>query len=129
MLQKKSGLTLLVVIPHLYTSKLIGEIVKDAAFRTVDGLGAAKFVVFCNAVEDNPFMAGAFHGVGEGDCVINVGVSGPGVVQNAIKSIPSASITELAEMVKRTAFKITRVGNLVLSEASKRLNAERGSVD
>ena len=109
--------------------KLVGEIVKDAAFRTVDGLGAAKFVVFCNAVEDNPFMAGAFHGVGEGDCVINVGVSGPGVVQNAIKSIPNASITDLAEMVKRTAFKITRVGNLVLSEASKRLNAERGIVD
>lgn len=109
--------------------KLVGEIIKDSAFKTNDGLGAAKFVVFCNAVEDNPFMAGAFHGVGEGDCVINVGVSGPGVVQNAIKSIPNASITELAEMIKRTAFKITRVGNLVLSEASKRLNAERGIVD
>ena len=74
-------------------------------------------------------MAGAFHGVGEGDCVINVGVSGPGVVQHAIKAIPNASITDLAEMIKRTAFKITRVGNLVLSEASKRLNAERGIVD
>ncbi len=109
--------------------KLVGDIVKKSAQNSVDGLGAAKFVVFCNAVEDNPFMAGAFHGVGEGDCVINVGVSGPGVVQNAIKSIPNASITELAEMIKRTAFKITRVGNLVLSEASKRLNAERGIVD
>ena len=109
--------------------KLVGEIVKKSAELTVDGLGAAKFVAFCNAVEDNPFMAGAFHGVGEGDCVVNVGVSGPGVVQHAIKSIPNASITELAEMIKRTAFKITRVGNLVLSEASKRLNAERGIVD
>ena len=109
--------------------KLVGEIVKKTAFMSDSGLGAAKFVVFCNAVEDNPFMAGAFHGVGEGDCVINVGVSGPGVVQHAIKSIPNATITELAEMVKRTAFKITRVGNLVLSEASKRLNAERGIVD
>ena len=109
--------------------KLIGEIIKQSAGLTVDGLGAAKFVVFCNAVEDNPFMAGAFHGVGEGDCTINVGVSGPGVVQHAIQAIPNASITELAELIKRTAFKITRVGNLVLSEASKRLNAERGIVD
>ena len=109
--------------------KLMGEIVKKAAFMSNDGLGAAKFVVFCNAVEDNPFMAGAFHGVGEGDTVINVGVSGPGVVQHALKSIPNASITEVAEMVKKTAFKITRVGNLVLDEASKRLNAERGIVD
>ncbi|MBR6736805.1 MAG: PFL family protein [Clostridia bacterium] len=108
---------------------LVGNIVKKSAFLSGDGLGAAKFVVFCNAVEDNPFMAGAFHGVGEGDCVINVGVSGPGVVQNAIKAIPNASITELAEMVKRTAFKITRVGNLILNEASVRLNAERGIVD
>ncbi len=109
--------------------KLVGEIVKKSADITKDGLGAAKFVVFCNAVEDNPFMAGAFHGVGEGDCTINVGVSGPGVVQRALKSIPNASITELAEVVKKTAFKITRVGNLVLDEASKRLNAERGIVD
>ena len=109
--------------------KLVGEIVKKSADITKDGLGAAKFVAFCNAVEDNPFMAGAFHGVGEGDCVINVGVSGPGVVQNALKSIPNASITELAEVVKKTAFKITRVGNLVLDEASKRLGAERGIVD
>ena len=109
--------------------KLLGEVIKKTANMTVDGFGAAKFVAFCNAVEDNPFMAGAFHGVGEGDCVINVGVSGPGVVQHAIQAIPNASITDLAEMIKRTAFKITRVGNLVLSEASKRLNAERGIVD
>ena len=109
--------------------KLVGEIVKKSADITKDGLGAAKFVVFCNAVEDNPFMAGAFHGVGEGDCTINVGVSGPGVVQHALKSMPNASITELAEVVKKTAFKITRVGNLVLDEASKRLGAERGIVD
>ncbi len=109
--------------------KLVGEIVKKSADITKDGLGAAKFVAFCNAVEDNPFMAGAFHGVGEGDCTINVGVSGPGVVQHALKSIPNASITELAEVVKKTAFKITRVGNLVLDEASKRLSAERGIVD
>lgn len=109
--------------------KLLGETVKKSASLTKDGLGAAKFVVFCNAVEDNPFMAGAFHGVGEGDCVINVGVSGPGVVQNAIKTIPNASITELAEMIKRTAFKITRVGNLVLKDAAQRLNAEAGIVD
>lgn len=111
--------------------KLMGEIVKDMANRTADkdGLAAAKFVAFCNAVEDNPFMAGAFHGVGEGDCVINVGVSGPGVVQHALKGIPNADITEVAETVKRTAFKITRVGQLISAEASKRLNAERGIVD
>ncbi len=109
--------------------KLVGEVVKKAAEITSDGLGAAKFVAFCNAVEDNPFMAGAFHGVGEGDCVVNVGVSGPGVVQHALKAVPNASITELAEVVKKTAFKITRVGNLVLDEASRRLGAERGIVD
>ncbi len=111
--------------------KLMGEIIKDMANRTADkdGLAAAKFVAFCNAVEDNPFMAGAFHGIGEGDCVINVGVSGPGVVQHALKGIPNANITEVAEMVKRTAFKITRVGQLIANEASKMLNAERGIVD
>lgn len=108
---------------------LMGEVIKEAADRTEGGLGAAKLVAFCNAVEDNPFMAGAFHGVGEGDCVINVGVSGPGVVQRAVHEIPSASVTELAETVKKTAFKITRVGNLILDEASKRLGAERGIVD
>lgn len=111
--------------------KLMGEIIKDMAEKTADkdGLAAAKFVAFCNAVEDNPFMAGAFHGVGEGDCVINVGVSGPGVVQHALKAIPNANITEVAETVKRTAFKITRVGQLIATEASKMLNAERGIVD
>lgn len=111
--------------------KEVGKIVKEAALLTKDknGIGAAKFVAFCNAVEDNPFMAGAFHGVGEGECVINVGVSGPGVVQHALSSIPNASITEVSELVKRTAFKITRVGQLVLREASKRLNVSPGIVD
>ncbi len=111
--------------------KLLGETVKQAAFLTKDkdGLGAAKFVAFCNAVEDNPFMAGAFHGVGEGDVVLNVGVSGPGVVKTALEGMKGASITDLAETVKKTAFKITRVGQLVLNEASKRLHAERGIVD
>ncbi len=111
--------------------KLLGETVKQAAFLTKDkdGLAAAKFVAFCNAVEDNPFMAGAFHGVGEGDVVLNVGVSGPGVVKTALEGMKGASITDLAETVKKTAFKITRVGQLVLNEASKRLQAERGIVD
>ena len=111
--------------------KLLGETVKQAAFLTKDkdGLAAAKFVAFCNAVEDNPFMAGAFHGVGEGDVVLNVGVSGPGVVKTALEGMKGASITDLAETVKKTAFKITRVGQLVLNEASKRLHAERGIVD
>lgn len=111
--------------------RLMGRIVKDTAARTAesDGFGCAKLVVFCNAVEDNPFMAGAFHGVGESGTVINVGVSGPGVVQHAIESIPDADLTELAEMIKRTAFKITRAGQLVAREAAKRLGAEFGIVD
>ena len=111
--------------------RLMGRIVKDTAARTAesDGFGCAKLVVFCNAVEDNPFMAGAFHGVGESGTVINVGVSGPGVVQHAIESIPDADLTELAEMIKRTAFKITRAGQLVAREAAKRLDAEFGIVD
>ncbi|MCD7729385.1 MAG: PFL family protein [Clostridia bacterium] len=111
--------------------KLMGEIVKKTAAATADkdGFGCAKLVVFCNAVEDNPFMAGAFHGVGESDTVINVGVSGPGVVQHAIEAIPDADLTELAEMIKRTAFKITRAGQLVAREAAKRLGAEFGIVD
>ncbi len=110
---------------------LMGRIVKEAAEKTVDKdcAGASKIVVFCNAVEDNPFMAGAFHGVGESDTVINVGVSGPGVVRSALAKIPDASINEVAEMVKRTAFKITRVGQLVASEASKRLDTPFGIVD
>ncbi len=110
---------------------LMGEIIKETAAKTADrdGFGCAKLVVFCNAVEDNPFMAGAFHGVGESGTVINVGVSGPGVVQHAIESIPDANLTDLAEMIKRTAFKITRAGQLIAREAAKRLNAEFGIVD
>lgn len=111
--------------------KTMGEIFKEAAFLTKDkdGIGAAKLVAFCNAVEDNPFMAGAFHGVGEADTVVNVGVSGPGVVKHALEQIPDADLTEAAEMIKRTAFKITRAGQLVAKEAAKRLNAQFGIVD
>ncbi len=111
--------------------KLMGEIVKKTAEMTAKngGFGCAKLVVFCNAVEDNPFMAGAFHGVGESGTVINVGVSGPGVVQHAIDGMPQADLTELAETIKRTAFKITRAGQLIAREAAKRLNAEFGIVD
>ena len=109
----------------------LGEMIKKTASLTSDrdGFGCAKFVAFCNAVEDNPFMAGAFHGIGEGECVINVGVSGPGVVYRAIKDAPNANITEIAEIIKKTAFKITRVGQLIATEAAKRLNAELGIVD
>ena len=111
--------------------KMLGEIFKQAAWLTKDkdGIGAAKLVVFCNAVEDNPFMAGAFHGVGEADTVVNVGVSGPGVVKHALEQIPNADLTEVAETIKRTAFKITRAGQLVAKEAAKRLNAQFGIVD
>jgi hypothetical protein len=111
--------------------KLMGEIIKQTANLTKDndGFGCTKLVVFCNAVEDNPFMAGAFHGIGESGTVINVGVSGPGVVQHAIQAIPDANLTDLAEMIKRTAFKITRAGQLIAKEAAKRLNAEFGIVD
>ncbi|MBE5749359.1 MAG: PFL family protein [Clostridiales bacterium] len=111
--------------------RLMGDIIKQTADRTKDrdGFGCAKLVVFCNAVEDNPFMAGAFHGVGEGETVINVGVSGPGVVHHALKSIKDASVDDVAEVIKKTAFKITRAGQLIAKEASKRLNAEFGIVD
>lgn len=111
--------------------KLMGEVIKETARITQkqDGFGCAKLVVFCNAVEDNPFMAGAFHGVGESGTVINVGVSGPGVVQHALESIPDADLSELAEIIKRTAFKIMRAGQLIAREAAKRLNAEFGIVD
>ena len=111
--------------------KLMGEVIKQTAQITAGegGFGCAKLVVFCNAVEDNPFMAGAFHGVGECEKVINVGVSGPGVVQHAIEAIPSADLCELAEMIKRTAFKITRAGQLIAREAAKKLGAEFGIVD
>ena len=109
----------------------LGKVIKQTSELTKDrdGFGCAKLVVFCNAVEDNPFMAGAFHGVGEGECVINVGVSGPGVVYRALKDAPDANITEIAEIIKKTAFKITRVGQLIANEAAKRLNAELGIVD
>lgn len=111
--------------------KLMGQVVKSTAAATADrdGFGCAKLVVFCNAVEDNPFMAGAFHGVGESDTVINVGVSGPGVVQHAIEAVPDADLAEVAETIKCTAFKITRAGQLIAKQAAKRLNAKFGIVD
>ncbi len=111
--------------------KLMGQIIKKTAHitRDNDGFGCAKLVVFCNAVEDNPFMAGAFHGVGEPECAINVGVSGPGVVYNALKGVKGESFDVVAETIKKTAFKITRMGQLMASEASKRLGAEFGIVD
>ncbi len=109
----------------------MGRIIKDMAKRTAyaDSLACAKFVVFCNAVEDNPFMAGAFHGVGERDLVINVGVSGPGVIKRALEEVKGADFETLCETIKKTAFKITRVGQLVAQEASKRLNVPFGSID
>jgi uncharacterized protein (UPF0210 family) len=112
--------------------KLMGQIVIDAAELTKDRqcIGAAKLVVFCNAVEDNPFMAGAFHGPGEADCVINVGVSGPGVVRAALAKMPdTASLDEIADAIKKTAFKITRMGQLVGVEASSRLGVPFGIID
>ncbi len=109
----------------------MGRIVKETAARTADrdGLGCAKLVVFANAVEDNPFMAGAFHGVGEPECVINVGVSGPGVVHAALKAVPGESFDVVAETIKKTAFRITRMGQLVAQEASARLGVPFGVVD
>ena len=109
----------------------MGRVIKKAAALTADRdcIGCAKLVVFANAPEDNPFMAGAFHGISEGDCVINVGVSGPGVVRSAIAAAGDCDLTELAETIKRTAFKITRVGQLVAREASRRLGADFGIVD
>ncbi|MBR4510262.1 MAG: PFL family protein [Ruminococcus sp.] len=111
--------------------KLMGQIVKETAERTADRdcIGAAKLVVFCNAVEDNPFMAGAFHGVGEPDCEIHVGVSGPGVVRAALTKYPDASINEIADIIKKTAFKITRMGQLVGARASELLGVPFGIVD
>jgi hypothetical protein len=111
--------------------KLMGETIKEAARLTADqdGFGCAKLVVFCNAVEDNPFMAGAFHGVGEAETVINVGVSGPGVVCHALESVKGKPFDELAEMVKKTAFRITRMGQMVAQEASRRLEVPFGIVD
>ncbi len=111
--------------------RLMGDIVKETAELTKerDSLGCAKLVVFCNAPDDNPFMAGAFHGVTEGDAVINVGVSGPGVVKHALEECRESDFEVLCETIKRTAFKITRVGQLVAQEASRRLNVPFGIVD
>ena len=111
--------------------KVMGDIVHDIAVATADqhSVGCAKLVVFVNAVGDNPFMAGAFHGVGEPDCCINVGVSGPGVVRNVVSHQKGADFETLAEQIKKTAFKITRVGQLVAREAAKRLNVPFGIVD
>lgn len=109
----------------------MGEIIKSAAEKTADtgGLGCAKLVIFTNAPEDNPFMAGAFHGIGEPESVINVGVSGPGVIKSALEKVKGAPIDAVAEMIKKTAFKITRMGQLVANEASRRLNVPFGIVD
>ena len=111
--------------------RLMGETIKATAERTAaqEGLGCAKLVVFCNAVEDNPFMAGAFHGIGEPECVINVGVSGPGVVSHALKQVRGEPIDVVAETIKKTAFKVTRMGQLIAREASTRLNVPFGIVD
>ncbi|MCI7145140.1 MAG: PFL family protein [Clostridiales bacterium] len=112
--------------------KLMGEKVKEAAELTRDNqcMGPAKLVVFCNAPEDNPFMAGAFHGVGEPDCVINVGVSGPGVVRSALAKLPKdAPLNQVADLIKKTAFKITRMGQLVGTEASAMLGVPFGIID
>ena len=111
--------------------RLMGQTIKETAARTADkgGFGCAKLVVFCNAVEDNPFMAGAFHGVSEADRVINVGVSGPGVVNHALQSVKGQPFDVVAETVKKTAFHITRMGQLVAQEASRRLNVPFGIVD
>lgn len=109
----------------------MGHIIKATAERTGDenGLGCAKLVIFCNAVEDNPFMAGAFHGIGEAESIINIGISGPGVILNVVKEHPETSLGDLANIIKNTAFKITRMGELAGREASRRLNVPFGIVD
>ena len=111
--------------------KRMGEVIVDLAHRTKDqdSIGCAKLVVFANAVEDNPFMAGAFHGIGEPECVINVGVSGPGVVHSALKKVKGADFETVAETIKKTSFKITRTGHLVAQEAARRLGVPFGIVD
>lgn len=111
--------------------RLMGEIIKETAAKTADrdSLGCAKLVVFCNAPDDNPFMAGAFHGVTEADVIINVGVSGPGVVKTALEKVRGESFEVLCETIKKTAFKVTRVGQLVAKEASDRLKVPFGIVD
>ncbi|WP_305131191.1 PFL family protein [uncultured Oscillibacter sp.] len=110
---------------------LMGRVIKDTAAATADrdGLGCAKLVVFCNAVEDNPFMAGAFHGAGEAEKVINVGVSGPGVVYHALQAVKGQPLDVVAETIKKTAFRVTRMGQLVAQEASRRLGVPFGIVD
>jgi uncharacterized protein (UPF0210 family) len=120
----KSGLNMDVI-------RDMGHYIKEIARLTADknSIGCAKLTVFTNAVEDNPFMAGAFTGVGEGDCVINVGISGPGVIRSAVEKSEGKSFDDLADIIKRMAFKITRVGHLVAQEASRRLNANFGIVD
>ncbi|MFT8321151.1 MAG: PFL family protein [Bacillus sp. (in: firmicutes)] len=111
--------------------KKMGMIIKEAAEKTKDtnGLACAKLVVFCNPVEDNPFMAGAFHGAGEGEVVINVGVSGPGVVLNALKKYPEADLGEVSDIIKKTTFKITRAGELIGRVVAERLNVPFGIMD
>ena len=111
--------------------KLMGEVIKETAVLTKDkdSLGCTKLVVLCNAPDDNPFMAGAFHGVGEPDCMINVGVSGPGVVRAALRKYPDADITKISDVIKEISYKITRVGQLVGTIASKRLGVPFGIVD
>jgi hypothetical protein len=110
---------------------LMGRIIKKTAELTADrgGIGCAKLVVFANSPEDNPFMAGAFHGVGEGECVLNVGVSGPGVVDSAIRGLKDPDFTQIAETIKKTAFKITRMGEMIGREVAKRLGVEFGILD
>lgn len=111
--------------------RLMGQTIRETALATKDrdSLGCAKLVVFCNAPDDNPFMAGAFHGVTEGDAVINVGVSGPGVVHQVLKNYRTADFTTLSEIIKKTAFKVTRLGQLVAQQASRRLGIPFGIVD
>ena len=111
--------------------RLMGHTIKETAFRTRDSgsIGCAKLVVFANVPQDNPFMAGAFHGIGEPECAVNVGVSGPGVVASAVRRAGDCDLSALAELIKRTAFKITRVGQLVAGEAAKRLDVPFGIID
>ena len=110
---------------------LMGRVIKESAGLTASsgGMACAKLVVFANAVEDNPFMAGAFHGIGEPECVINVGVSGPGVVYHALQAVKGQPFDVVSETVKKTAFRITRMGQLVAQEASRRLAVPFGIVD
>jgi uncharacterized protein len=111
--------------------RMMGDIIKRTAELTADrgGIGCAKLVIFANAPEDNPFMAGAFHGIGEPECVINIGVSGPGVVNSAIRELENPSLTEISETIKKTAFKITRMGEMVGKEVSRRLGVDFGILD